>query len=120
VRVLSGSPDSDNVTVPRSFFVTIRGGTTGFQKNTTMYLIQKNIKNADIIGASMYCIFGEPVKDCPFIQAQNLNDTKLQLAQIEILSEEEQESLRKYHRKCIKNRQSELSKQTESELTKAG
>lgn len=68
----------------------------------------------------MYCIFGEPVKDCPFIQAQNLNDTKLQLAQIEILSEEEQESLRKYHRECTKTRQSELSKQTESELTKAG
>ncbi len=85
-----------------------------------MYLNQKNIKNADIIGASMYCIFGEPVKDCPFIQVQKLNDSKQQIAQIEILSEEEQESLRKFHRECIKSRQSELSKQTELELTKAG
>ena len=73
-----------------------------------MYLTEKNIKNADLVSASLRCPFGETVADCPFIQFYKLSNPEEQIRLLNTLSEPGLEQLRSHHRSCIALRRSQI------------
>jgi len=76
-----------------------------------MYLTEKNIRNADLVSASLRCPFGEAIADCPFILFYELNNQMEQIRLLNNLSKEELEQLRSHHRSCIALRRSQIIKE---------
>ena len=66
-------------------------------------LYTKKIRqNADLVNPITKCPFGEPVAECPFIPFYKMKDERKQVEQIEILSHEKLEKMRRFHRACMK------------------
>ena len=56
---------------------------------------------ADLVVPFTECPFGEPIHDCPFIVFHRIGDESKQIAEINLHSEEELDSLRAFHRACM-------------------
>ena len=66
-----------------------------------MYFTEKNIKFADLVVPFINCPFEEPETDCPFKVYWEIPEIEERIQTMGNLSEEELESLREHHRKCI-------------------
>jgi len=66
-----------------------------------MLFNEKYLKNADLIIPFERCSFGKPALDCPFAKYWNSVDTDEENSPILILTNEELENLRIFHRKCM-------------------
>ncbi|MCG6190841.1 hypothetical protein [Maribellus maritimus] len=69
-----------------------------------MYLTKKNIENIDIVGAFIHCPFNQTTNDCPFLKYHHLQNPDKQMNAFHMLSDEEIQSLRIFHRNCVKER----------------
>jgi hypothetical protein len=71
-------------------------------KDKPMSINTKRIRqNADLINPISACPFGEPITECPFIPYYSLNNEREQVMQIEVISQDELDELRKFHRDCM-------------------
>ena len=62
---------------------------------------EKMIANTDLVVPANGCQFGNPVEDCPFTKYWDIKDPDDRINAIAILSNEELENLRAFHRKCV-------------------
>ena len=68
---------------------------------------EKIRQNADLINPISSCPFGEPITECPFIPYYTLNNEREQIMQIDAISQEELNELRKFHRSCMERYRNE-------------
>jgi hypothetical protein len=66
-----------------------------------MLFNEKYLENSDLIIPFRQCSFRNPVSDCPFVKYWNSEETGEDTNPILLLSEEELEALRTFHRKCM-------------------
>ena len=62
---------------------------------------EKIRKNADLINPISGCPFGDPVAECPFIPFYEIKDERKKIEQIEVISQNELDELRMFHRACM-------------------
>jgi hypothetical protein len=101
VWVFDDTSGADNATVPRSFFEPIRTGTNRITAADKMLFIEKFLRNADLIISFRRCSFGKPVTDCPFVKFWTVDETEEQEEPILTIPDNELDSLREFHRKCM-------------------
>ena len=65
------------------------------------FYTEKLRQYADMVVPFTGCLFGEPIKDCPFIQFHKIGDETKQIEKINLYCEEELDKLRLFHRDCM-------------------
>lgn len=66
------------------------------------FYTEKLRQYADLVVPFTECPFGEPIKECPFVEFQQIGDESKQIEQVSLHTEEELAILRSYHRDCMK------------------